>query len=157
MLALKLHKNKQPWLGTGSFLIPIIRWQASNWTIRLWIKLLQYCKATWPNNHIRYATLVKIPDDHLVSLHFDVSDRPFDARHAAWAPNFLRLCAVDIAQKARIGNSAFRWDWPEMILGTPLPDSCIKWTKDIRVLYQAEKRNSRRPKHRRIDTEQYMI
>jgi hypothetical protein len=37
---------------------------------------------------------------------------------------------------------------PELVLGKKLPDSCIKWTKDIRLLYGRQAKQRRSEKRR---------
>ena len=68
MFAVKLHKKKKPWLGRGSYLIPIITWETTKIQIRNWIRILNTANRNNPNNLIRYITLVKIPDSHEVAL-----------------------------------------------------------------------------------------
>ncbi len=71
MLAVKLHKKPKPWLGTGSHLVPIVNWKIGKVQIRNWIAELTQNRLTpWPNNSIRYLTLVQVPDDHLVRRHY---------------------------------------------------------------------------------------
>jgi hypothetical protein len=153
MLAIKLHKNKKPWLGKSSFLIPIVSWNTGKIHIKNWIKLLQerptfYGKKLIQNNRINYITLVKIPEDHPVSIfHTPTSKMGVNLKN----PDFPQL-----KSQGKYFEDGYWWDdnrqrlklsfedgpadtWPEMILGKKLPDSCIKWTKDIRLLYKPGK------------------
>lgn len=147
MLAVKLHKRKQPWLGKGSFLVPVLDWTTARRLVRRWIKLLNTTNRTRPNNLIRYITLVTIPDDHPVALHRNCSE----TRECFWmhgkhpADLAIPLRDVDPHIKQKIIRSEFvhRWRSPEVILGAPLPKSCVKWSKDVRLLYQG-RRQSRR-------------
>lgn len=64
MLAVKLHKKAMPWLGRGSHLVPIVKWEAGKLQVRRWRYVLTASRtAPWPNNQIHFLTLVQIPDD----------------------------------------------------------------------------------------------
>ena len=127
MLAVKLHESKKPWLGKGSYLIPIFEWRSGRNHILRWAGLLT--RHGWK---LRYITLVNIPDDHPVFLASD------------WAETVgtnLIIGSLPVAPFSFIPDELKKeimndYDWlPELILGKPLPKSCIKWTKDIRLLY----------------------
>jgi|GEM_PF-1390935 len=160
MLAVKLHKRKKPYLGKGSFLIPIRTWRSGRTQVRTWLWLLNRFNKGSPNDCIRYITLVKIPDDHPVFLGLD-----WTARFGG--PKFVKLKEVpaeikqllDVAgpdDKPPIVLQSYIRDqvsvgaplapFPELILGRRLPASCIKWTKDIRLFYRKDptKRRSRK-------------
>jgi len=64
MLAVKLHKEKKPFLGAKSYLIPIINWKKGKTQIKNWVTLLNDHGGKNPNNRINYISLAKIPDDH---------------------------------------------------------------------------------------------
>ena len=66
MLAVKLHREKKPWLGKGSYLIPIVSWGTGRGQILNWINILNREKKYKP---VRFITLVKIPDSHPVALY----------------------------------------------------------------------------------------
>ena len=61
MLAIKLHKGPKPWLGKGSFLIPIIDWKSGRVQIRTWLR--------W-GKRTRFLSLVRIPEDHPIRFCF---------------------------------------------------------------------------------------
>lgn len=172
MLAVKLHKKPHPWLGSGSHLVPIIKWDSGKLQIKRWHYLLTATKKTpWPNNQIHFLTLVQIPDDLLVKFVYDYSARSDTLRLGLVNPDEFRalkdwpdVVKQDIQQwwdayylepsRRLIGS----WELitaggsqtgglmsrqPEVILGKKLPDSCIKWTKDIRLLYNRKAKKGR--------------
>ncbi len=64
MLAVKLHKKALPWLGSGSHLVPIVRWGAGKLQVRRWHYLLTASRTTpWPNNQVHFPTMVQISDE----------------------------------------------------------------------------------------------
>lgn len=169
MLAVKLHKKENPWLGSGSHLVPIVRWDAGKLQIKRWHYLLTATKTTpWPNNQIHFLTMVKIPDHWPVRFSFDYSARSDSLRLVHFRPNEVRELK-DWPQEVKLALQEW-WDaydvlpvrqqageWkivvpggfqtgglmscqPELILGRKLPDRCVKWTKDIRLLYGCGKR-----------------
>jgi hypothetical protein len=131
MLAVKLHKHKRPYLGKGSYLIPILDWGKNKLFINDWIRILRTMRSG--NNKINYITLVKIPDDHPVFLAEDWIKKLF------WGIEFKPLREIERETKENIKDTPCWADPPELILGKPLPKSCIKWTKDIRLLYGMSK------------------
>lgn len=154
MLAIKLHKNKEPWLGKSSFLIPIASWETGKFHIKNWIRLLQerprfHGKKLIQNNRINNITLVKIPEEHpVIIFHSPTSKMGVNLKN----PDFPKL-----KNHGEFLEDGYWWDdnrqrlklsfedgpadtWPEMILGKKLPDSSIKWTKDIRLLYKTGQR-----------------
>lgn len=135
MLAVKLHKHKKPWLGKGSHLIPILNWKTGKVHITRWINLLDYHNDSNPNNRIRYITLVKIPDDHPVFLAEDWSDKIVYSLFGGI--EFKPLSSISQEIKKFIMEETDLV--PEIILGKPLPQSCIKWTKNIQLLYRSNK------------------
>ena len=137
MLAVKLHKHKRPWLGKGSHLIPILSWKTGKVHIKRWINLLDYQNESRPNNKIRYITLVKIPDDHPVFLASDWGDKIIFV-HLFGGIEFKPLSAISHEIKRFIMEVPDLE--PEIILGKSLPPSCIKWTKNIQLLYKSNKK-----------------
>ena len=147
MLAVKLHKGKKPWLGKGSHLIPIVSWELDKIRIKSWLHILnEDVKKGWmPKTKaryrypIRYITLVKIPDEHPVCLFLSWLERQFLGMEIKFTP--LRDIPEErkkaLMERDKEGPS--HWQ-PEMILGAPLPESCIVWTKDIRLLFEGDKR-----------------
>lgn len=139
MLAVKLHKKPTPWLGRGSHLVPIVKWDAGKLQLRRWIKLLGGMQ-----KQIRFLTLVQIPDEHPVRIVFAYGASNFIKR-VYWCEDYepLRDWPVELKQALQEWWDATRGepgglmaDEPELILGKKLPKSCIKWTKDIRLLYR---------------------
>lgn len=93
VLAVKLHKKAHPWLGGGSHLVPIIKWDSGQLQVRRWHYLLTATKTKpWPNNTIHYLTMVQIPDDWPVRFVFDYSARSDSLRLGHFNSEvFLRL------------------------------------------------------------------
>ena len=144
MLAVKLHKRKAPYLGKGSFLIPISTWQSGKVQVRNWLRLL---------HNIRYMTLVQIPDQHPIYLGVDWVVRIIQGVH------FMPLSNIDDEIKEALNvagpqekgplwmqNHRLEWnpgapkaELPELILSDKLPPASIKWTKDVKLLYHGRK------------------
>ncbi|HUU46026.1 MAG TPA: hypothetical protein VM118_09850 [Acidobacteriota bacterium] len=150
MLAVKLHKRQTPYLGKGSFLVPIRTWRSGRIHVRNWIALLNRSNRGAPNDCIRYITLVKIPDDLPVFIGLDWSIKMIGR------VKFTELAEIDAAIKEQLdlvppGEKGPLYlqnfivsdpvpgspmaEYPELILGRRLPSSFIKWTKDVRLLY----------------------
>ncbi len=142
MQAIKLHKRKQPFLGKGSYLVPITTWRVAMRQIRNWLPVLAEKTQGWDDDR-HYITLVKIPDDHPVILEPDWSGggnrSPLPVREiskeikdkiAAWLD--------DSSAHGFVGPKA---SLPQVILGARLPKSCVKWTKDRRLLYRGNTRH----------------
>jgi hypothetical protein len=172
MLAVKLHKKSMPWLGRGSHLVPIVKWEAGKLQVRRWRYVLTASRtAPWPNNQIHFLTLVQIPDDWPVRFIFDYGARTNLKMGLFQSNEFraLRDWPQEVKQALQEWWSAYyalpirrqvgAWEVivpggsepgglmsrsPELVLGRKLPDSCVKWTKDIRLLYgrQAKRRRT---------------
>ncbi|MGA2066629.1 MAG: hypothetical protein ABSG86_16755 [Thermoguttaceae bacterium] len=176
MLAVKLHKKALPWLGSGSHLVPIVRWDAGKLQLRRWHYLLTASRTTpWPNNRVHHLTLVRIPDDLPVRFVFDYGARTnlkmgifrsqefralrdwpqevkralqewWDAYYARPQRRMIGSWEVVVPGGSEPGGLMSRQ--PELVLGKKLPDSCIKWTKDIRLLYGRQAKQRRSEKRR---------
>jgi len=147
VLAVKLHENKIPFLGKGSYLIPITTWKVAKDQIRRWLPVL-----TGPHCKRRYITLVKIPGDHPVRLDPDWigggNPTPMPLKDIPKALKDEIMEWYDCLDEPRgayyVGA---RSSFAQLILGIPLPKKCAKWTKDLRLLYRGDKRQSRQPDH----------
>ena len=158
MLAFKVHKDKNPNIRGGSFWIPIVDWGSARIHLRNWYKTLSQSR------RIRHLTLVHIPKNHPVFVGVDFTSRfGCGLRYLPFVP--LKnvepsiLHALKPLDKAlshgchHVGQGFFILGsaeagrplagWPELILGADLPRSCIKWTKDIRLLIRGDKRSDR--------------
>lgn len=150
MLAIKLHRTLRPGLGKDAFLIPIVDWKAGRPQVRAWLR--------WRSDRDRYLTLVRVPDDHPVSIRFTYGKSNF-IKAVAWPQEFkpLREWPKDYVKAIGLWWDAYRWpgtsstesggllvDEPRLFLGRKLPDSSILWTKEIRLLYY-KKKPARRP------------
>ncbi len=151
MLAVKLHKKPKPWLGKGSYLLPITTWPAARVQVQNWIKRLPY---------IRFISLIKVPDEWPIAILGWIriySDKPpykpiDDFKPVrAWPVGEKRErgewgdASVDEMTKQAVPGD-LKHPYAEMTLGAALPTSCIKWTKDVRVLYRGK---AARPGNRR--------
>ena len=150
MLAVKLHRKERPWLGAGSYLVPIFNWEVGELYVRKWIKVLNRSNQGRPNHHIRYMTQVRIPDDMPVCIR-EFTNQPHPSSNREFKP----WCDIDEDLKKKIVD----WDnpnidqvlWfsrlqpaeeepetrcPEIILGAPLASKHILWTKDLFLFYR---------------------
>ncbi len=145
MIAVRLHKMKNPYLRRGSYLIPISAWEAEGvsgaQSVRHWRSILHFRRrAARPNTVIRYITLVRIPDDFPVAVFFDwcvkqlaPQDIEFRPLHV-WMRDFPTIKrGASLDRRSALNDHG--WSTPELILGAPLPKNAILWTKDIQKLY----------------------
>lgn len=143
MLAIRLHKRKRPGLGKGAYLIPIISWDTGKIQVHNWRVMLDRYNTGRPNNHIRYITLVRLPADLTVSIHPDWTysySGAFDFRSIKEIPQELKHNLAEWRDGDFDRDSHENGPdcpLPELVLGEPLPKSCILWTKDFRLLYRA--------------------
>ncbi len=143
MLAVKFHEKKVPFLGKGSYLIPVTTWKVAKDQIRRWLPIL-----TSPNYKRPYITLVKIPDDHPVTLDPDwigggnPTPRPLKDIPQALKDEVMEWydCRDEAGGVWYVGA---RSSFAQLILGARLPKKCIKWTKDVRLLYRGDKRQAK--------------
>lgn len=141
MLAIKLHRASRPGLRKDAFLIPIVDWKAGRQQVRAWLR--------WRGERDRYLTLVRVPDDHPVSIRFSYGQSNF-IKTVAWPKEFKPLRDWDRDYVKAIGAwwNAYRWpvsgevetggllvDEPRLFLGRKLPDPAVLWTKEIALLY----------------------
>jgi hypothetical protein len=151
MLAVKLHKTSRPRLAKDAFLIPIVDWKSGRQQVRAWLR--------WRSDRDRYLTLVRVPEDHPVSIRFSYGKSNF-IKAIAWPTEFRPLREWDREYVKAIGLwwDAYRRpgsggtetggllvDEPRLFLGRKLPDSSVLWTKEIALLYgkKGKKKESR--------------
>lgn len=143
MLAVKLHRTPRPSLVKGANLVPIVDWRSGRVQVRT---RLRWSKDT------RYITLVRIPPDHPVSIRFTYGPSNF-IKQVVWPTEFLPLreWPADYLRAIAEWWDAPGWgdasdqgglmvDEPRLFLGRKLPDSAIRWTKDVRLLYRGAAR-----------------
>jgi len=141
MLAVRLHKKKRPQLNKHTFLIPIMSWKTGRVQILSWIRTLNTQNKNNPNNAIRFITLVKIPDNHPIVLLEDYGQRVMykmvypDSKITDLDFKPLKKHSEEVKKEIMNGDPLAL---PEVILGEALPKSCIKWTKDINLLYKGD-------------------
>ncbi len=142
MQAIKLHQKPTPYLGTDSYLVPVFDWRTSKMIVRRWISHLEQ-DGGQKNKHVQYITLVKIPDEHLVSLSVSPALKGFYSQsYAAWSSidlEYKKQVCQWIEHLVQSGVSLERYDLPELVLGGSLTPKCIKWTKRTRLLYSNKK------------------
>jgi hypothetical protein len=141
MLAIKLHKTSEPRLVKDAFLIPINDWRSGRRQVRNWIR--------WRSDRDRYITLVRVPDDHPVSIRFSYGASNF-IKAVAWPSEFKPLRdwpkdyvkAIGLWWDAYLPRGASEIECgglvveePRLFLGRKLPDSSVLWTKELRLLY----------------------
>lgn len=140
MLAVKLHESKNPFVGKGSYLIPITTWKVAKSQIRNWLPLLNV-----PGQKRQYITLVKIPNNHPAILDPDWigggNPTPMPLKDI---PKSLKDEIMEWYDSLDEPSGAYylgaKSAYAQLILGVPLPKKCVKWTKDIRLLYRGDKR-----------------
>lgn len=155
VLAVKLHSKPKPWLGRNSSLVPILSWEVGRTQVRNWVRWL-----SGPCGRINFVTLVRIPGDWPVKFFAQYGNS-----------NILKLVLWQDLKPLREVPQEFKralmewwnawsgWsdqpepgglmsDEPQIVLGRGLPESCIKWTKDIRLLYgkKSKRRTGNREK-----------
>lgn len=145
MLAIKLHKTTRPGLRKDAFLIPIVDWKSGRQQIRAWLR--------WRGDRDRYITLVRVPDDHPVSVRFTYGASNF-IKVVSWPMEFKPLRdwpkdyvkAIGLwwdaylprgAREIEVGGLVV--DEPRLFLGRKLPDASVLWTKELRLLYGKKK------------------
>lgn len=147
MLAIKLHRTPKPFLGKGSYLIPVTTWQTARSQIRNWLRVLANPKDGCRNTR-SYITLVKLPDNHPVILDPDwIGGGNPVALPLKRIPRSLKdeiIAWYDyMGQEPGSYYLGAKSAYAQLILGAPLPRVCVKWTKDIRLLYRGDKRRKR--------------
>jgi hypothetical protein len=149
MLAVKLHKTPKPWLGKKSHLVPIVSWEAGKLQLRRWIWMLTGTSGRKrSNNKINYLTLVRIPDDHPVEIYAQYGNSNFIKQVLLQHEMSFREIPQEFKQALKEWWDAWLPPWqeksepgglmsdePQIVLARRLPDECILWTKNIRLLY----------------------
>ena len=147
MLAVKLHFKRRPFLGRGSFLVPITTWKVASHQIGTWLNLLTSCEGG--TGRRSYITLVKIPDEHWVHVGIDWlgfdTEKPMPLKDIPqWIKDeLMRWVDHRDEQNNWVGS---KWNYAQIRLADPLPRRCVKWTKDIRLLHRGDKRQRLRQK-----------
>jgi hypothetical protein len=147
MHAIKLHENPKPFLGKGSYLVPITTWKAAREQIRRWLPQLTDVKAGFTSKR-SYITLVKIPDEHPVILDPDIctgNETPMPLRDIPKTIKDEIMTWLDNEPGNDYPGGVLS-DSAQLILGVALPRGCVKWTKDLRLLYRGDKRDKLRRK-----------
>jgi hypothetical protein len=94
-------------------------------------------------------TLVRIPADHPVRICFTIGDSSFIKQVVwpsgfqplrEWPPEHIRAIAEwwDAPGWSRDEPGGLMVDEPRLFLGKKLPDNCIRWTKDLRLLRRSQ-------------------
>ncbi len=163
MLAVKLHKDRRPWLGAGSHLVPIAEWRVASLHIKRWISTLNRHNGSRPNSTINWISLVRVPDSTRVVLSPHWSDTMFGEtspsrlcdhwmtrervlkyweRHAddtAPTPEYIRKIWSD-----QWGEGSHDVCEPELILLQPVGVAHVLWIKDARKLFSKPKSRCRK-------------
>ncbi len=98
---------------------------------------------------------MRIPPSHPVCLHFFYGPDTFMRQVVwpsefmplrEWPPEFLHALGEwwDAWRDPHMANSepgGLMVEEPDLVLGAPLPDACIRWTKDVRLLYGPRRRD----------------
>jgi len=140
MLAVLLHRNPRPSLRKNACLLPIVDWRSGR---------VQIATDLRSSKDGRYLTLVRIPADHPVRICFTYGNSNF-LKQVVWPTEFRAMRDWPAQYVRAIGDwwDARQWgngdvepggvmvDEPRLFLGRRLPDSCVRWTKDVRLLYR---------------------
>jgi hypothetical protein len=152
MLAVKVHKKPKPWLGRNSSLVPILSWEVGRTQVRNWIRWL-----SGPSGKIDFVTLVRIPDEWPVKFYAQYGNSNTlklvmweDLKPLREVPQEFKRALMEwwdawSGWSGQIEPGGLMSDEPQIVLGKGLPNSCIRWTKDIRLLYR--KKPKRRTTH----------
>jgi len=163
MKAIKLHKARHPFLGAGSYLIPVGRDWNATWTqVNHWVRAFEYAArgTKLPQaGRINWVTLVRIPNGHPIFAAADYIDTIL----LGAAEGDVHSSPEAIATVFRQLDRVERWDdreeklirgvWkipkgakptrvsfdlaavlPEIVLGAPIGRKQVLWTKDLRKL-----------------------
>jgi len=147
VLAVKLHFKKRPFIGKGSYWIPVTTWNVARDQIRKWLHLLTSSEGG--TGRRSYITLAKIPDDHLVWMGIDWigfdTERPVALREV---PGWIKAEIMtwydhknQHFENCRVGSKNC---YAQVRLEQPLPPRYVKWTKDLRLLHRGDKRRRSR-------------
>ena len=144
MQALTLHRDKRPTLARGTVFLPLSSWKITTPLLRV----LRAVERRDPSGKRNYFTLVKLPEDQLVAL---IKGIP---KYSLQELEFHRLNDLPeedadvlrewLSQELDVPDlSATSIDFVvRLVLGESLPRSCLKWTKDIRLLEQGKRKAS---------------
>lgn len=146
MLVIHIHAKRNFSCKTGTRVLPVVTWETAQPQIRIWRKAIRKGHLGAKRKIGEFMTLLKIPDEHPVLLvvgaqdekqptgYYPLSKMPVEDRE------ILEHWFNDPAPK----NPALIADSlgfvPELIVGSPLNKSTVKWTKDMRLLYGKDKR-----------------
>ena len=150
LLAVKLHKKAKPFLGKGSFLVPVLCWEKAHRDVRNWISMLNHHNRFRPNNKILFVTLVRIKDNFPCTLNDDWIVQDDD--YVTWKQVPAKMKEEQVhwlndneRQVAATGS------FPQLILGSTVPSACILWTKDARLLFRGDMKRRARASARRVE------
>jgi hypothetical protein len=136
MLAVKIHRTPRPRLIRESCLVPIIDWKSGGVQVQTRLRRAK---------RDRYMTLVRIPACHPVRICFTIGASNV-IKQVVWPSGFRPLrewpreCIRAIAEWwdapgwSRDEPGGLMVDEPRLFLGKKLPDDCVRWTKDLRLL-----------------------
>ena len=148
MLAIKLHTDRRPHLGTGSHFMPFLNTAQGRAVLSAWARTLFRSGLVARNCFI---TLVQIPDRTNVIFSYDWFDTRLNGLHpalSAWKSvlekearslkSFEKRSLLEINHMPEFPDegTGFRFSMPEVILAEPLTRSNVKWTKRFRLWRQ---------------------
>ena len=144
VLALTMHKDKKPSLGKGTAFLPIASWRTARGPLRV----LRSVDRQPGSQRSDFLTLVQLPEDQAVAL---IVGDPSYARDELDFHPLNNLPAEDQEQLREwlareidlpdLSSDSAGW-LVRLVLGAPLPRSCLHWTKDIRLLEQGRRKSS---------------
>lgn len=146
MLAVRLHTDKNPGLKMGAHLTPILDWETDKMIVKRWVSQLNQGGGKQVTK-VQFASLIAIPDDHPVFL----SLSPF--AKTLGKIEYIPWCEIPVENKEQFiawqksfikGGAVAVTELPELIIGAPLLEKHVKWTKNVRLLYFRETNVKRR-------------
>ena len=148
MLALHLNDRHEFVGSRGTRVLPVHAWETARPQLGAWIRAIRSGELGSKRISGPYLSLVKIPDEHPVCLLVGVSqfklaelkfhrlkDIPTEDREILrdW---FSSLTSTGLSSASGHCPSIL-----EIIIGESLPSACMKWTKDMRLLFNKQSRD----------------
>jgi len=143
MQAFFLHPKHRPTLRKGETVLPIAEFRS----VAIPLSILRKANRKSERGRCDYLTLLHLPADHPVAVvvgmpRFKVSELAFYPLNAL-PPEDVGLMADSFQLlKGETLGSLVLDHIAQLVLGTPLGHSAIKWTKDLRLLERGAKNAS---------------
>lgn len=143
MQAFFLHHKHRPTLRKGETVLPIAEFRS----VAVPLRILRKANRSSERGRCDYLTLLHLPPDHPVAVvvgmpRFKTSELEFFPLNAL-PPEDSELIASSFQELRGESLGALMVDHVvQLVLGRPLGQSAIKWTKDLRLLERGAKNAS---------------